>query len=1056
MRILALFSLILWSWSVMGQVRFVVYYNDLAALIAAPVSPNTDIQRVAVVKYTGVIGDIDTGGVFYYDPASVLAVNGTTVLKPTNANGRWIRGNAPGGGAGGSTNNTPEWVNVTDAAYGALGDATTDNYAAFTNAVGSLGVTGGTVYVPPGDYKIVGTLVLTNNVSLIGGGVQSRWVNPTSSTILRFYTTNSEAIRLAASTNSNTDTVRIADLLIDGVNSSGTADGINMETPTTIAGVKHVKLENVVVRDFPRHQVRLATNVFDIRFVGCSFLNPNRVTGDDLVRLINPTQVTFDDCWMSQYTPAKWHVYGPAGGMRFFGGTIAPMASGTTGASGIYVENGSIHLYGTHIEGPSTNATGNVGISYFGRAGGVIMPDGISFVGTGVQVGLGGPDPADNLTIGPAIYGNNVRDVWVTAGGSRTNTVILPVGNPISGAAPVIQDDRLATDGLYEVARLDRSYLAPLTATGQLSLGRQPHVGLLRLHGGSAFSVLDPALNVQNNRLISWYDSAGGKTSGTFIGPDASDTFYIGSSNGATVWVDINRNVGIGGAPTTKFQVYGISTFGANSTIALYDTATAGVWQQTLKPYDFFDQGRGNSTMILNTNRTVDIYGGLTVRSNLIVDGAVAPDGTVFAVSAGSATFQTIGNGSITDLGFSKLTAGLNNNALTNGNQYLSASVKELQDYSESPTYSWDLDGKRSQVLFLTNNTTVSIANVPTATNVAEFFSLTISNTGAFTLAFTEPANGEWLGGEPVISAGQEIYVNAFWTGYRLALWSSVDGMTLAHFNTNQFNTNSATWPIALKDGVLTTNMTVSSNLTVTGGTTTVSNPAVRVTQTWNNAGTTMAGMVMHITDTASASGSLFLDLQTPPGTSVFNVRKDGTPFFNIWQAKSGNPSVYTSSGNLSTLFSAATLSINNASILNSEGAAILQLGADAAGVTDQTIKGPDRITSDGVGGNVTFGGGRNRGASAGGSLIFQTSPAAGAGVAGTLATALTIDSTGAVISASRFRLKNYTVATLPAGTQGDTAYVTDATAPTYLGALVGGGAVVTPVFYNGTAWVSY
>lgn len=59
------------------------------------------------------------------------------------------------------------------------------------------------------------------------------------------------------------------------------------------------------------------------------------------------------------------------------------------------------------------------------------------------------------------------------------------------------------------------------------------------------------------------------------------------------------------------------------------------------------------------------------------------------------------------------------------------------------------------------------------------------------------------------------------------------------------------------------------------------------------------------------------------------------------------------------------------------------------------------------------------------------------------------------VISTDRVRLKGYTVATLPAGTQGDTAYVTDATAPTFLGALVGGGAVVTPVFYNGTAWVS-
>lgn len=53
-------------------------------------------------------------------------------------------------------------------------------------------------------------------------------------------------------------------------------------------------------------------------------------------------------------------------------------------------------------------------------------------------------------------------------------------------------------------------------------------------------------------------------------------------------------------------------------------------------------------------------------------------------------------------------------------------------------------------------------------------------------------------------------------------------------------------------------------------------------------------------------------------------------------------------------------------------------------------------------------------------------------------------------------QLKAYTVATLPAGAVGDVAYVTDATLPTYLGALVGGGAVKTPVFYNGAAWVSF
>lgn len=52
--------------------------------------------------------------------------------------------------------------------------------------------------------------------------------------------------------------------------------------------------------------------------------------------------------------------------------------------------------------------------------------------------------------------------------------------------------------------------------------------------------------------------------------------------------------------------------------------------------------------------------------------------------------------------------------------------------------------------------------------------------------------------------------------------------------------------------------------------------------------------------------------------------------------------------------------------------------------------------------------------------------------------------------------LKAYTVATLPTGVQGAIAYVTDALAPTYMATVVGGGAIVTPVFYNGTNWVAH
>lgn len=67
-----------------------------------------------------------------------------------------------------------------------------------------------------------------------------------------------------------------------------------------------------------------------------------------------------------------------------------------------------------------------------------------------------------------------------------------------------------------------------------------------------------------------------------------------------------------------------------------------------------------------------------------------------------------------------------------------------------------------------------------------------------------------------------------------------------------------------------------------------------------------------------------------------------------------------------------------------------------------------------------------------------------------------TITMNGKTVFTNTARLQGYTVATLPAGTQGDMAYVTDALAPTFLATIVGGGAVVTPVFHNGTNWVGY
>jgi hypothetical protein len=67
----------------------------------------------------------------------------------------------------------------------------------------------------------------------------------------------------------------------------------------------------------------------------------------------------------------------------------------------------------------------------------------------------------------------------------------------------------------------------------------------------------------------------------------------------------------------------------------------------------------------------------------------------------------------------------------------------------------------------------------------------------------------------------------------------------------------------------------VNQALTLASGILTSSAPMLSTTQTWNNAATTFTGLLSNVTDTASAVGSLLMDLQVG-GVSKMSVRKDG------------------------------------------------------------------------------------------------------------------------------------------------------------------------------------
>lgn len=102
-----------------------------------------------------------------------------------------------------------------------------------------------------------------------------------------------------------------------------------------------------------------------------------------------------------------------------------------------------------------------------------------------------------------------------------------------------------------------------------------------------------------------------------------------------------------------------------------------------------------------------------------------------------------------------------------------------------------------------------------------------------------------------------------------------------------------------------------------------------------------------------------------------------------------------------------------------------LQIAYDASNYYSATVSSTGHVTFDAVGSSAQF--------------TFSDN----------------VNFSQAAIMGTVLRLRGFTVAGLPAGTTGNTAYVTDALAPTYNTALTGGGAIVVPVFYNGAAWVS-
>lgn len=250
-------------------------------------------------------------------------------------------------------------------------------------------------------------------------------------------------------------------------------------------------------------------------------------------------------------------------------------------------------------------------------------------------------------------------------------------------------------------------------------------------------------------------------------------------------------------------------------------------------------------------------------------------------------------------------------------------------------------------------------------------------------------------------------------------------------------------------NGAASSPAVIISGTPFTGGSVVTTKPLVDIeasgataVSSWNT-----LGEILGFNSLSGYTGN-FISAHTNGGSSFFTVNFQG----NITNAGG-----LFAGGALNAGSSSAIGWTSRASI-TSPANNVIQIGPiDSASPSAQAVQVPSVAsgTSNTSGVSLTFNGSKGTGTGAGGSWIFQTAAAGSSGTAQNSEVAvLTLDSTQTAIFGGRARKHGYTVAGLPSGTVGDSAYVSDATACTFNSSPTGGGSTPCPVFYNGTSWV--
>ena len=241
-----------------------------------PSASGANLTSLNAAQLTGTVADARLSNNVLKTSSNIDALNNVTLNSPTTNqvlkyNGSVWTNQTDSTGSGGSgsadMSSSGSWINVKDSTYGAVGNGSTDDKAAIQSAIDALS-NGGTVYFPPGTYKVSGALVIGSgdrSIKLVGAGGHFPLATLAGGSIIKTSSASANIIEIT-----NARSIEIASLGFDSsVTSTGNA-AIKAESTTNlqaisinevyirnktigieIKGYSNTDVRDVEIREFP-------------------------------------------------------------------------------------------------------------------------------------------------------------------------------------------------------------------------------------------------------------------------------------------------------------------------------------------------------------------------------------------------------------------------------------------------------------------------------------------------------------------------------------------------------------------------------------------------------------------------------------------------------------------------------------------------------------------------------------------------------------------------------------------------------------------------------------